>query len=135
MTTFLRKKYSVSCWTAALFIQLLVYFFRIDKDLLQFREFAPVPHVTHTEAPPATIFSYFENFRFERTAPGESIRPRGARLENKALWKAIALLCDSRVKVLLARPTEFSRENRDGFSPISEKHITYPSFNDDTPAA
>lgn len=56
----MKKNRTKYYFTVILLIHILVYFFKIDKDVFAFQEYVNRPNQTYTEQPYSMIFSYLQ---------------------------------------------------------------------------
>ena len=93
-----RTKYYL---TTIMFVHILVYFFKIDRDIFSFQEYFNQPNQTYTEQPQSKIVSYFCGFAssFQQFSKFEDTR--NSCIAQIAIWNSISLSYNSRVRHFL----------------------------------
>lgn len=98
------KKYRTKYYfTAILLLHILVYFFKIDKDVFTFQEYVNRPNQTYTEQPLSKNVSYLNHFFSDFSPLSKSFNATNNNQERIAIWNSILLSYNSRVHVLLKR--------------------------------
>jgi hypothetical protein len=97
----MKKNRSKYYYTAILLIHILVYFFKIDKDVFAFQEYVNRPNQTYTEQPLSKIVSYFDHSFSDFFPISKSFNKTNNNQERIAIWNSILLSYNSRVNYLL----------------------------------
>jgi hypothetical protein len=99
----MKKNRTKYYFTAILLIHILVYFFKIDRDIFAFQEYISHPNQTYTEQPHFKNDSYFGNSISDFLQFSKSYNAKNDYIESITIWKAILLSYNSRVDHLLKR--------------------------------
>lgn len=97
----MKKNRTKYYFTAILLIHILVYFFKIDKDVFAFQEYVNRPNQTYTEQPLSKIVSYLEHSFSDFFPISKSFNTTNNNQERIAIWNSILLSYNSRVYYLL----------------------------------
>jgi len=84
-----------------LLIHILVYFFKIDRDIFASQEYFNQPNQTYTEQPLSKNVSYFGSFISSFLQFSKSDDLSNSCIENIAFWNSIFLSYNSRICHLL----------------------------------
>jgi len=93
-----RTKYYL---TAILLIHILVYFFKIDRDVFAYQEYFNKPNQTYTEQPLSKNVSYFTGSTLDFPQFSKSCNAKNICFEYSAVWNTIFHSYNSRVHHLL----------------------------------
>jgi hypothetical protein len=97
----MKKNRTKYYFTAILLIHILVYFFKIDRNVFAFQEYNNRPNQTYTEQPIYKNVSYFCNSFSDFLHFSKSFNAKNDCRKSIAIWNAICLSYNSRVHHLL----------------------------------
>lgn len=97
----MKKNSTKYCFTAIILIHILVYFFKIDKDVFALQEYVYRPNQNYTEQPLSKIVSYFDHSFSDFFPISKSFNKTNNNQEYIVIWNYILLSYNSRVHYLL----------------------------------
>jgi hypothetical protein len=97
----MKKNSTQYYFTSIILIHILVYFFKIDRDVFALQEYSHQPNPTYTDQPHPKYDSYFGNPISDALQFSESFNVKNDCIESIAIWNALLLSYNSRVQHLL----------------------------------
>lgn len=113
-----------------LLIHILVYFFKIDKDVFALQEYICRPQPTHTEQPFLKNVSYFSRTISDFSTISKAFFKEHKRTEHISIWDAIFLSYNSRVCNLLRLQESFVIPIHRIVSILQKQNIYHKSSED-----
>lgn len=129
----MKKNRTKYYFTAILLIHILVYFFKIDRDVFAFQEYFSRPNQTYTEQPHSKNVTYFGNFISDFLQYSKSFDTKNNCIENIAVWNSIFLSYNSRVHHLLKHYESFITPTIGIIAVLHRQNIFHKSSEDEEP--
>jgi len=119
-------------FTAILLTSLLVvYFFKIDKEVFAFQEYACQPTSAYTEQPLSKKVLYFGCTNTDFSQCSKFLESEKRYLETISTWRAVSLAYNLRVHHALKHQISFSTSLLRVVSILYKKNIYHKSSEDD----
>ena len=127
----MKKNKSKFYFTTILFIHILVYFFKIDRDVFAFQEYFSRPNQTYTEQPLSKNVSYFFSSNLSFPQSSKSCDAKYICINCNAVWNSIFLSYNSRVHHLLKLNESFLSPTIKIFAVLHRQNIFHKSSEDE----
>jgi len=99
--TVMNKNRSHVYFILVLLAHILVYLFKIDRDVFSFQEYGRHPHQTYTEQPLSKNAAHFRTNIFDFPQSCKSCVSEQSSIDHVSIWRSILLSYNSRVHHLL----------------------------------